>query len=141
MFSIETGVIALECIGNKLCCYRNPSFLAALIIIGSVYLSSLVECFREKDVVFACHAILPNTIALRSVRMEDWRRTTTGYFDGRLRRIGVIFDRENAAIMRFSIFRAPVALIVLGGLGACNTQPAALCLCARSGPIAGIKNK
>jgi hypothetical protein len=55
VFTAETRVIALECIGNELHRYRYSGFLAALEIIRNVYVAGAAECFREEDVVFARH--------------------------------------------------------------------------------------
>jgi hypothetical protein len=56
--------------------------------------------------MFLAHAILPNDIAARSVRVADSRRMTTGILDGRFRTIGVSFGSEKTDKIRCSIFES-----------------------------------
>ena len=69
------------------------------------YLPLNPQGFGQKDVVFACHDYtnLPRTGRARSVLNEDSRKMTTGNSGLRLRSIGVIFGRENTAMIRSSI--------------------------------------
>jgi len=57
-FSIESGVIALERIGDF---FGGRQHTARKTVVRE-YLVDVVlnaKCFGEEDVVFACHAILP----------------------------------------------------------------------------------
>jgi hypothetical protein len=57
VFTVEPGVIALECIGDFL---GGQQHTARKTVVRE-YLVDFVlnaECFGEEDVVFACHAIL-----------------------------------------------------------------------------------
>jgi hypothetical protein len=118
VFTVEPGVIALECIGNELHRYRYSGFLAALEIIGNVYVAGVAEGFREEDVVFARHgyAILPRTGRTRSVLTEESRNTTTGILELRFKTRGVIFGRENMAIMLRSMSEHLICSDLLGGV-------------------------
>jgi hypothetical protein len=111
MLTIETQVIALECVSYEFSSHGNASFLSTLKFVSYVYFASVAECFRDDDVVSACHASLPKTGLACSTRIAELQTTTTGIRDLRLRTMGVILGREKTAMMRSSISEHLFALI------------------------------